>query len=192
MIPTFTAFDVVDVLRRYRGAYPEAAVRLRSGPSESLIDEVRSGAVDIALLGVPDGFSTAGVVSRTLAEERLMLLVPESERVAGPLTLAEVAERPFVDYPAGGAGRAESDVAFERAGVRRTVVFEVDRSETMQALIAAGLGVGMAAAGTVPDGAGLALVPLIDGPTRSQLLVHSKLPGPAARALLAGVDLACR
>ena len=155
MIPTFTAFDVVDVLRTYRAAYPDATVRLRSGASETLIEDVRTGTVDLALLGVPDGFSTAGVVARRLAVDHLVLVVPEAERVDGPLTLAATADRPFADYPAGGAGRAESDQAFERAGVRRTVAFEMDRSETMLELIAAGLCVGTAARETVPDGAGL-------------------------------------
>ncbi|KXO89175.1 LysR family transcriptional regulator [Tsukamurella pseudospumae] len=188
MIPTFTAFDVVEVLRAYRAAHPDAGVRLRSGPSEHLLEDVRTGTVDLALLGVPDGFSTAGVVARRLSVDRLVLVVPESEEVDGPLTLAQAAERPFADYPTGGAGRAETDQAFDRAGVRRTVAFEVDRSETMLELIGAGLCVGTAARETVPDGVGLAVVPLVDGPTRSQLLVHSKLLSPAARALLTVVD----
>lgn len=84
MIPTFTAFDVVDVLRTYRAAYPDATVRLRSGASETLIEDVRTGTVDLALLGVPDGFSTAGVVARRLAVDHLVLVVPEAERVDGP------------------------------------------------------------------------------------------------------------
>ncbi|WP_019200721.1 LysR family transcriptional regulator [Tsukamurella sp. 1534] len=187
-IPTFTAFGVVDVLRRYRGAYPDAVVRMRSGASEVLIDDVRRGCLDVALLGVPEGFSTAGVVARRLAFDELALVVPAARAVDGPLTLAEAAEHPFADYPVGGAGRAESDVAFERAGVRRTVAFEVDRSETMLDLVAAGLCVGVAAPATVPDGAGLATVPLVDGPTRIQLLAHATLPSPAARALLTVVD----
>ncbi len=188
MIPTFTAFDVVAVLRSYRAAHPGATVRLRSGPSESLLEGVRTGTVDLALLGVPDGFSTAGVTARRLAVDHLVLVVPEADRVDGPLTLAQAARRPFADYPAGGAGRAETDLAFDRAGVRRTVAFEVDRSETMLELIGAGLCVGTAARETVPGGAGLAVVPLVDGPTRSQLLVHAKLLSPAARAFLEIVD----
>lgn len=188
MIPTFTVFDVVDVLRAYRAAHPEVTVRMRSGPSENLIDDVRTGTVDVALLGVPEGFSTAGVVARRLAVDHLVLVVPETDRVDGPLTLADTAGMAFVDYPAGGAGRAESDQAFDRAGVRRSVVFEVDRSETMLELIGAGLCVGMAARETVPDGAGVAVVPLLDGPVRSQLLVHSRLRSRAAHALLTVMD----
>ncbi|GAA1016357.1 LysR family transcriptional regulator [Nocardiopsis tropica] len=188
MIPTFTAFDVVEVLRQYRCAHPDAAVRVRSGPSEDLIDEVRRGTLDLALLGVPEGFSTAGVIARRLRFERLVLVAPAARGLVGPLTLADVADEPFADYPAGGAGRAETDLAFAAAGVQRSVPFEVDRSETMLALIAAGLCVGTAAPDTVPDDAALAAVPLVDGPTRTQYLVHSKLLSPAARALLSIVD----
>ena len=100
--------------------------------------------------------------------------------------LRHLSDEPFVDFPAGTAGRIQSDEAFAAAGVRREVAFAVSTPDFMARLIRQGLGVGMLPAAFAPALPDLAIVRLRDAPARAEHLVWSRFrPSPAAAAFLA-------
>ena len=51
--------------------------------------------------------------------------------------LEDLAGEPFVDFPEGSSGREQSDLAFDGAGLRREVSFEVNTAESRIVLKAA-------------------------------------------------------
>src|SRR5690625_4752863 len=55
VIPTVTAIDLPSVLRDFHREHPRVKVSLRAGRSDELVEGVRAGNVDVALLGLPDG-----------------------------------------------------------------------------------------------------------------------------------------
>ncbi|WP_017627612.1 LysR family transcriptional regulator [Nocardiopsis chromatogenes] len=186
-IPTVTAVDLPALLGRFRERYPKAGVALRTIGSEVMIEQVRRGELDAALLGVPIDMQVPGLRMRELATNRLVAIVAPAHPLAGRgrVGLREVAAEVFIDFPAGSAGRAQSDQAFAAAGLHREVAFEVSGADMMVRLVREGVGVGMLPEPFVPGLEGLAAVAVSDAPVRAERLVWGPMPpSPAAAAFL--------
>jgi DNA-binding transcriptional LysR family regulator len=187
VIPTATAIDVPALLGEFHRAHPEVRIRLRGGGSDDFIAAIRAGRMDVAVLGLSDRTPPTGVNSRVLARERLVAVVSVEHPLAGRrrLRLADLAEEAFVDFPAGSPGRAQSDLAFDAAGLHRDVAFEVASSELMLDLVRQGLVVALLPPAVIPDCEELRTIPVTAGPTRVEYLAWSSFnPSPAARAFL--------
>lgn len=193
VIPTVAAVDVPAVLEGFRRRYPDVHVTLRTGASGSLTRQVRDGELDVALLGLPASSRPEGVGARVLARDTLRAVVAPRHPLAGAarVDLARLSEEPFVDFPAGTAGRAQSDQAFVAAGLERDVAFEVSAVDLMVRLVRQGLGVAMLPSAFVPQLEGVATVPVTDAPERVEHVVWSRLgPSPAAAAFLRAIGVA--
>ncbi|MFE9772218.1 LysR family transcriptional regulator [Streptomyces sp. NPDC005931] len=191
VIVTTAAVDVPELLQRYRARHPDVQVVLRSGRSDQLAAAIREGELDIAFLGLPEGEDPPGVASVALAHDAHVLVVPAGHRLAGAsrVALREIAGETFVDFVAGTPARAQSDRAFAAAGLVRDVAYEAGIVELITGLIARGLGVALLPSAFIRPLAGadphLALVPVADGPRRTEYLAWSRFnPGPATRAML--------
>lgn len=188
VIPTVTAVDVPDLLRRVREAHPQVRVALQVAASDELARRVVAGLLDVALLGLPEGDRPAGVAARELARDRHVLVTAPGHPLAGAaaVTLADLDGATFADFPAGTPGREQTDRALAAAGVGRDVAFEVVDAHLLLDLVRAGLAVALLPGRVVAGAAGVARVPLRDGPGRVEFLVWSDFhPAPATRALLA-------
>lgn len=189
LIPTVTALDVPVALGKFHRAHPEVRISVRGGGSADFVREIADGALDVAVLGMPDEFTHSGVRTRVLARERHVAVVAADHRLAGRrrLRLADLADETFVDFPAGGPGRAQTDRAFAVGGVSREVAFEVMDTELMLGLVRSGLAVALLTPGAVPEGAGVNRIAVVDGPRRVEYLAWSGFnPSAAARAFIAG------
>ncbi len=188
VIPTVTAMDVPGTLRAYRLAHPSSRVEMTVGNSDAMIAAVRSGDLDIALLGLREGVVPEGVASRILETESLQAVVATDHPFAaeGSVALKDLAGETFADFPVGTAGRAQSDGAFRAVGVERDVAFEADSAELILDLVASGLAVTLLAPGVVRRSAArVAVVDVQGGPARSEHLAwHATDPRSAARAFL--------
>lgn len=192
VIPTVTAIDVPGVLARFRAEHPSARVELRVGNSDALVADVRSGELDVALLGLREDALPQGVAVREIGRERLVAAVPLTHALAGQadVALSELSGMTFADFPAGTSGRAQSDVAFGAAGVERDVAFEADSAELILGLVAADLAVSLLAPGVVASRAlDVIAVPVRQGPVRVEYAAWDKdAPRSVARAFLRVVD----
>ncbi|NNG20645.1 LysR family transcriptional regulator [Naumannella sp. ID2617S] len=190
-IPTVTAIDLPATLGRFREAYPEVKIRLRSAGSDELVADLISGGLDVAFLGLPTGTVPEGVRARELSRDRLCAVVGAGHRFADRrrLRLGDLAEETFVDFTAGTPGRAQSDLAFAAAGLTREVTFETMSTELMLALVQQGLAVAFLARAVVPEGRGVRTIAVTGGPSRVEYLAWSDFnPSPAARAFLGLLD----
>ncbi|WP_106247182.1 LysR family transcriptional regulator [Allonocardiopsis opalescens] len=193
VITTVAAVDIPAALDDFRRRHPKVRVSLRVAASEVLVEQVRQGAVDIAFLGLPNAVRPQGVYARELARDRHVAVVAPGHPLAaaGDVDLARLAEEVFVDFPAGTAGRAQSDRAFAAAGLSRDVAFEVTAVDLMAGLVRRGLGVAMLPSAYAPRLTGVATVPVADAPGRVEHLVWSRFSRtPAATAFLAVLGVA--
>ncbi|GGL53862.1 LysR family transcriptional regulator [Planomonospora parontospora subsp. antibiotica] len=191
-IPTVTAVDLPTALEHFHLRHRQVRISLRSGASEELTERVRQGTLDVAFLGLPVGAPPKGVRGRELARGRLVAVVAPGHPLADRehVELRDLSGEPFVDFPAGTAGRIQSDEAFAAAGVRREVAFEVSSPDFMARLIRQGLGIGMLPADFVSELPDLPVVRLSDAPARMEYLVWSRSsPSPAAAAFLSALGV---
>jgi len=167
-----------------RRAHPGVIVRLRQAPAEEIIDEVRAGAVDLAVVALTR--RPRGLVGIELMRDRMVALAgPRTDLPDARVTLAELAQHPFVDISPGWAIRHVVDRAFRAAGVERAGVFETNDILAAVELVRADLGVTIfpaTLAAMFPD---LRSVAIRRAPTWTAGVVHRRGPlVPAAAALL--------
>lgn len=187
VIPTVTAVDVSAALKAFRHAYPRVHIALQVAGSGDLEEAIAQGEIDVALLGLPESREPSGVAWRHLGSDRLVAIVSKNHRLAGrqQVTLADLAPETFADFPQGTPARAESDIAFDAAGIHREVAFESMATDLTIDLIRHELAVALLPAKYGPRDPRLAHLPIVDGPSRSEYLAWSAFaPSPAAHAFL--------
>ncbi|GIH14988.1 LysR family transcriptional regulator [Rugosimonospora africana] len=147
--------DFAGLLGEFRAAHPRVNLRLRAatwagsaGLARSLVD----GEIDIAFLGV-SGRPFPHLRTRELVRIPQVLVVPADHPLAqrDSVTLAEVADEQFIDYPLGYANRTANDRAFGAAGLERYIAMEVADVAVAANFASAGLGVTILPTRAVPD-----------------------------------------
>jgi DNA-binding transcriptional LysR family regulator len=187
MIPTVTGLDLPAVLRDFHSRHPRVRIVLRGGGSDEMVESIRAGELDVALLGLPESVRPRGVRYRALDHDRHVAVLARTHRLAtrARLDLAALAGEPFADFPADTAGRAQSDLAFAAAGLSREVAFEAMATDLILGLIRQGLAVALLPSRFVTGLPDMVTVPLTDGPTRVEYLAWSDFdPTPAAAAFV--------
>ena len=99
-----------------------------------MAEQVRAGDLDLAFVGLFADQSPAGLVHAVLTDEPLVAVVARGHPLAGRRTidLHELAEvSPFIEMRAESGLRLQVDAAFDRAGVTRTVAFELGTSDSV-------------------------------------------------------------
>ena len=187
VIPTVTAVDIAAVLGAFRRSYPEVGVHVRTGGSDEFLRRIAAGELDVGVLGLAEGVPPRGVQTRELSQERLVAVLSEGHRLAGRrrLRLKDLADEPFVDFPEGSSGREQSDLAFERARLRREVSLEVNTADLLTGLVRQGLGVALVAPSVAREAPGCVCIPVSDSPVRVEYLAWDSFnPSPAAQAFV--------
>jgi DNA-binding transcriptional LysR family regulator len=136
--------DLPAVLARFKAVHPGVEIRLQHGESGELIEQVRSGRLDVAFTSwparCPDSVTLAPLASLPLA-----LACGPEHFLAGrdSVALGELAGLSFVDYYPGWGTRDAVDRALAAAGVDRYVALEVNDVHSLLDLVACGLGVAL-------------------------------------------------
>jgi DNA-binding transcriptional LysR family regulator len=140
-LPAF--LDLPSLIARFHAACPGIEVRLRQGDAPGLLDQLRSGRLDLAFLPLID--PPGDVATRVVACEDLVAVVPSGHPLAGgdEVGLGELCRHPFVDFDLGWGTRGLVDRAFLRAGLQRHTAFEVTDLGTLTDLVARGLGIAL-------------------------------------------------
>jgi DNA-binding transcriptional LysR family regulator len=187
MVVGCTVRPLFDALARFHEAHPGVEITLLEGASDRLVDDVRAGTVDLALVGTATT-APAGVDTHVIVSERLVALVPEGHALAGRsrVTLADVAGYPLVCMPVGTGIRTVFDRACAGDGVRPRIAVQASAADAIADLAVRGLGVAILSE-SMADGYWDRLVPLLidDVETPALLaLVWARGPAPALRALV--------
>jgi DNA-binding transcriptional LysR family regulator len=192
LIPTVAAVDIPSALRAFHQKYPNVRISLRVEASETLVDQVRQGTLEVAFLGLPTTARPEGVQARELARDRLVVVVAPDHPLAeeSEVSLARLASEVFVDLPAGTAGRIQTDQAFASAGLHRDVAFEVTTAYLIARLVEQGLGIAMVASAYAPQLTGVTTVQVTEAPARVEYVIwRGTGRTPAATAFLALLDI---
>ncbi|MEV5688429.1 LysR family transcriptional regulator [Streptomyces sp. NPDC052164] len=191
-IPTVTAVDVPGALGEFHRRHPKVRIVLRDGASKDLVEGVRTGALDLAFLGVLPDYRPKGVSDHELARGELAAITAADHPLADEdeVDLERLARETFVDFPDGTAARAQSEEAFTAMGLVRDVAYEVTGADFIARLVRKGLGVALLPTAFAEEVPGVRVLRVRDAPERVERLVWSRFrPTPAASAFLAGLGL---
>ena len=156
-----------DLIRRFRGDYPEVDVIVDSDTTGAQLQSLRRDAIDIALVVGPLQESK-GLAIHTFREEKMLLAVPAGHRLATAksVQLVQVRDESFISFPFSAGPGFESIflAACQRAGFFPKIVQEVSQMVTKIMLVASGAGVALVPASfatlQMPD---VAYVPVREG-----------------------------
>jgi len=188
-LPTTGAYLLPPLLRWFRDLYPELTVRLKEDSSPRLADDLRNAVVDLAFLD--EAGLGPDLRSSPLFSEPLLVAVPRDHRLAdrGSVAIEALAGEPLIVMKPGHGFRKIVLDYLERRGVEAPIVYESAGIETVQALVAAGLGVSLVPRMVCQDPGPAYLSILPPTPTRTLSLAARRgaAPSPAAEALEASV-----
>ena len=180
MVTACTITALFDALDRFHQAHPRVSLTLAEGVAADLADQVRAGALDLALIAaagqLPDGLDALPIVT-----ERLVACVPPSHSLArqARLALADVAALPLICMPAGTGIRAAFDQSCRVRNVAPVIALEASAAATLGDLAVRGLGVAIMSETMAAAFAGRLSALLIEDAETPALLALAWRPSPA-------------
>ncbi|QHB33653.1 LysR family transcriptional regulator [Yersinia canariae] len=186
-ISTLNAIDLTETLGEFNRCYPAVNIRLYVGMSETLLEDTRAQKTDVGFVGIwPGDKSLLPLSHYQLMDEPLVALVSPSHELAQQLSvnLQRLASVPLVDFYSGTGARRQTDRAFQAAGIKRHVNFEIDHIEWLENLVRRGLAAGIVPISTAQRLASLVAIPIDDGPRRQVYCVWGAPLSVAAERFL--------
>jgi LysR family hydrogen peroxide-inducible transcriptional activator len=121
---------------------PALSIRVLEGPAPRLLEALRAGEIDLAMVVGASSGEAAGVSCEPLLSSPIDLLVPPGERAGREVALERLRDRRLVTLQRGSGFRRHLEDAFDAAGVPFRPAVEVGNLSLVRRFVAAGLGVG--------------------------------------------------
>ncbi|MEU7720166.1 LysR family transcriptional regulator [Streptomyces tibetensis] len=144
MVIGCTVTPLFEALSAFHRAHPGVEISLLEDNSDRLVEAVRAGTIDLALIGTataaPDGLEALTIIS-----ERLVVVVPQDHALASRrrIALRDVAAHPIVCMPPGTGLRTVFDGACAAQSLRPGIALQAGAADAVADLAARGLGVGV-------------------------------------------------
>jgi DNA-binding transcriptional LysR family regulator len=180
--------DMPSLLADFHTDHPNVEITLSTDNSDALIEKVRTGRLDTAIISVGPDERPEGLDVEVVTDERIEAAVCRSHELASRKTvrLTDLRDRPLIALPVGAGIRHQFDTACANAGITPRIAFEATTPVALADLAERGLGVAIVPA-SVPRGrdslCALTIIPELRG--RLVLAWRSGGPmSPAARVLV--------
>ncbi|MFJ3648587.1 LysR family transcriptional regulator [Streptomyces murinus] len=188
MVVGCTVTPLFDALAAFHRDHPGVELSLLEDNSDRLVEGVRAGAVDLALVGAaaaaPEGLETL-----TLISERLVAAVPPGHPLAaGPrVALSELVAHPIVCMPPGTGLRTVFDQACAARDLHPVIALQATAADAIADLAARDLAVAVLSESMAVRYGDRLTARLIEGVETPALLalIWKGGQGPAVRELLA-------
>jgi DNA-binding transcriptional LysR family regulator len=139
-----TELTLTEPIGRLRRKFPRIALRVCTGWSRDLLERVRSGALDAAVILLPEEEKLPGeVAGRQVGKERLVFVAPRRGVRHRTLKLQDLAGVQWILNPEGCAARATLRRALLRANIDMNVGVEAYNYELQLALVAQNRGLSL-------------------------------------------------
>lgn len=164
VIPTIAPYLLPPYLATFSGKYPQARVSVVEEITPLLVDRLRSGSMDVAVLALPLPARSHELESFTLRTEKLYAVVPKRHALSrrGALTLLDLRNDPFLLLRDGHCFRETAVEACKRARLNPQIIFESGHFSTILSMVSAGLGVSIVPEMALEKRPGCRFIPLSD------------------------------
>jgi DNA-binding transcriptional LysR family regulator len=181
--PTAGATLMPLAISEFRASYPKVELTLAEGEPEAIVTRLRAGELDLALLFEFAGETLpAHELTRTdLLEDPMYLALPRAHPLASRqrLRLQDLAAEAWVQTASTSPCARHVVRSCHAAGFEPNVAFESDDYQTVQGLVAAGVGVAL-----IPE---LAL-----SVVREDIAIRTLAPAPPLRQVIAAAPASAR
>src|SRR5215471_18774707 len=141
VIPTIAPYFLPSRINSFCRKYPEASITVFEDVTARLMDRLRGGLIDLAIMALPTrGHDLECLPLRT---EALFAILPRGHRLAKrpSLSLKELRNEPFLLLRDDHCFRETALTACKRARIIPRVVFESGQFSSILAMVGAGLGI---------------------------------------------------
>ncbi|MEQ4723004.1 LysR substrate-binding domain-containing protein [Nonomuraea sp. B19D2] len=144
MVIGCTITPLFDALAAFHRAHPGVQVVLLEDNSDRLVEGVRAGNLDLALVGTATA-APEGLQALTIVSERLVVTVPPGHPLAAlpQVTLRDLSAYPIVCMPPGTGLRAVFDQACAAQGRQPVIALQASAADAIADLAARGVAVGI-------------------------------------------------
>jgi DNA-binding transcriptional LysR family regulator len=131
-----TELTLTEPIEEVRRKFPKVALRLFTGWSYDLLERIRSGALDAAVILLPEGERLpTGVTGVQVGRERLLIVAPRKDP-SRPRKIQDLSGASWILNPQGCAARAALRQSLLRANIDMIVAVETYNYELQLALVA--------------------------------------------------------
>jgi DNA-binding transcriptional LysR family regulator len=181
--PTAGANLMPRAIAEFRAAHPAVELSLEEGEPEEVAPRLRAGELDLALLFEFAGESLVGdrMTRAELLEDPMFLALPRDHRLAARrrIRLEDLSKQAWVQTSGSSPCARHVVRSCHAAGFEPNVAFESDDYQTVQGLVAAGVGV--------------ALIPRMAlSAVRGDITIRSLSPVPPVRSVIAAAPAGAR
>ena len=129
------------LLKEFRRLHPKVDVKLITGSSQRLLQELRSGGADLGFLTLP--VNEPDIVAVPAMEEELLVVTHPSHPLAKNKRIVsqDLVRQPFVLFESGSNTRRLIDEFFVREMIQPEIVMETENVEILKALVRTEIGI---------------------------------------------------
>jgi DNA-binding transcriptional LysR family regulator len=147
----FATKQLPAILQKLKEKFPNAEISVTSGTSQTLVEKIMHGEVDIAFISLP--VEGSHVTIDPLFSDEIVAIAHPDHPLANEkfISAATLAGESLILGEKGGNTRRMIDDFFDAANVRPNIVMELSRQEAINQMVENNMGVGIAGAKTVSE-----------------------------------------
>lgn len=172
VVGTLASTGLTTQLRRFRAAYPNIRLMLRTARSREVSAMVRSGETQLGLRYFPD--PDPKLVSQVIGHEQVVVACSADSPLAGLATVQfdDLRGLPWVSFPLGQGSSGEPFAqlltgVLETAGIQPPDIISIDSLTAQKRLIEADFGIGLLPVSSVQEELALGSLHILDIPALS-------------------------
>ena len=145
----FATQQLPGILEKLKGKFPNAEITVISGTSQTLVEKILHGDIDIAFVSLP--VETSNVQTDLLYSDEIVAIAHPKHPLAKEkfISAATLAGEQLILGEQGGNTRRMIDDFFAAANVRPNVRMELNRQEAINQMVENNMGVGIAGAKSI-------------------------------------------
>ena len=145
----FATQQLPHILQNMKERFPNSSLTVSSGTSQTLVEKILHGEVDIAFVSLP--VDNTHITTDLLFSDEIVAIGHPKHHLANQrfISAAALAGEPLILGEKGGNTRRLIDDFFHAGNVAPEIVMELSRQETINQMVENGMGVGTSGAKTI-------------------------------------------